>query len=49
MPARASLVPEAEREALWERHIAALPWFAGYPDQAKRVIPLVRLTPVATS
>jgi len=42
-PATATLVPEAERPALWERHIEALPHFAGYPEQAKRVIPLVRI------
>ena len=41
--ATATLVPEAEREALWERHVAALPHFASYPDQVKRVIPLVRI------
>ena len=41
--AKAELVPEDEREALWERHVAALPHFAGYPDQANRVIPLVRI------
>ena len=43
-PARASIVPEPEREALWERHVAALPHFAAYPEQARRPIPLVRIT-----
>ena len=32
-----------ERDRLWDQHVAALPWFAGYPDQTGRVIPMVRL------
>jgi deazaflavin-dependent oxidoreductase (nitroreductase family) len=43
--ARASIVDASERTQLWERHIAALPHFAAYPEQTGRVIPLVRLTP----
>jgi len=33
-----------ERDRLWEQHVKTLPWFADYPEQAKRVIPMVRLT-----
>src|SRR6476660_4707198 len=33
-----------ERDRLWEQHVKTLPWFADYPKQAKRVIPMVRLT-----
>jgi deazaflavin-dependent oxidoreductase (nitroreductase family) len=43
--ARASIVDASERAQLWERHVAALPHFAAYPEQTGRVIPLVRLTP----
>jgi deazaflavin-dependent oxidoreductase (nitroreductase family) len=44
--ARASVVVGAERTRLWDRHVAALPNFAQYPEQAQREIPIVRLTPV---
>lgn len=43
--AQASIVDGAERDRLWERHVAALPHFAAYPEQTGRVIPMVRLTP----
>ena len=36
-----------ERDRLWEDHVAQLPWFADYPAQTGRVIPMVRLTPRA--
>jgi deazaflavin-dependent oxidoreductase (nitroreductase family) len=45
-PARASFVDETERPSVWERHVAALPWFAAYPEQTGRDIPMVRLTPI---
>jgi deazaflavin-dependent oxidoreductase (nitroreductase family) len=32
-----------ERDRLWQQHVAALPHFAGYEEQAGRVIPMVRL------
>jgi deazaflavin-dependent oxidoreductase (nitroreductase family) len=35
-----------ERDRLWAQHVAALPWFAEYPAQTGRVIPMVRITPV---
>ena len=44
--ARATEVEGPERDRLWDDHVAALPWFADYPRQAGRVIPIVRLTPV---
>jgi deazaflavin-dependent oxidoreductase (nitroreductase family) len=44
--ARASVADSAERDRLWEQHVAALPKFAAYPEQTDRVIPMVRLTPV---
>jgi deazaflavin-dependent oxidoreductase (nitroreductase family) len=44
--ARASVADAADRDQLWEQHVAALPHFAAYPEQTGRVIPMVRLTPV---
>ncbi|MBA2381373.1 MAG: nitroreductase family deazaflavin-dependent oxidoreductase [Chloroflexi bacterium] len=41
-----TLVDGAERERLWNQHVAALPWFAAYTEQTGRVIPMIRLTPV---
>ncbi|MEA2609307.1 MAG: hypothetical protein QOJ75_1550 [Chloroflexota bacterium] len=46
VPARASIVREPDRTRLWDRHVAALPWFGPYPEQAGREIPVIRLTPV---
>ena len=45
--ARASVAEPAERDRLWERHVAALPKFVAYPEQSGRIIPMVRLTPIA--
>lgn len=45
-PARASVVAGTERARLWDQHVAALPNFAQYPEQAQREIPIVRLTPI---
>jgi deazaflavin-dependent oxidoreductase (nitroreductase family) len=36
---------DAERQRLWDQHVARLPWFAEYPEKADRVIPVIRLTP----
>jgi deazaflavin-dependent oxidoreductase (nitroreductase family) len=44
-PARATIANEADRSRLWDQHVAALPWFAAYPQQTGREIPMVRLTP----
>jgi deazaflavin-dependent oxidoreductase (nitroreductase family) len=46
LKARATIVDEAERSRLWDQHVAALPWFASYPEQTGRDIPMVRLTPI---
>lgn len=47
MVARATIVQGAERDRFWDAHVAALPWFADYPEKAGRVIPMVRLSPQA--
>lgn len=46
MTAEAAVAAPADREILWERHVARYPGFAEYPARAGRVIPMVRLTPV---
>jgi deazaflavin-dependent oxidoreductase (nitroreductase family) len=43
--ATVSVAEGADRDRLWAQHVAALPKFAAYPAQVKRVIPMVRLTP----
>lgn len=47
LDATATIVEAAERDRLWNDHVKALPWFADYPKQTGRVIPMVRLTPKA--
>jgi deazaflavin-dependent oxidoreductase (nitroreductase family) len=43
--ATASVVAGAERDRLWDQHVAQLPWFGKYPEQIRiRTIPIVRLT-----
>jgi deazaflavin-dependent oxidoreductase (nitroreductase family) len=44
--ARASVAEPADRDRLWERHVATLPKFAAYPEQTGRIIPMVRLRPI---
>jgi deazaflavin-dependent oxidoreductase (nitroreductase family) len=39
------VVDGAERDRLWDDHVSALPWFADYPAQVGRVIPMVRIRP----
>ena len=34
-----------ERDRLWDQHVERLPWFADYPSQSGRTIPMVRLAP----
>lgn len=41
-----AIIDGPERDRLWEQHVAALPHFAGYPEQTGRIIPMVRLTRV---
>lgn len=43
--ATASVADDADRDRLWEQHVATLPQFAAYPEQTGRVIPMVRITP----
>lgn len=45
--ARATEVEGADREQLWDRHVAERPEFADYPKKAGRVIPMARLTRIA--
>ena len=44
--ARASVAEGADRDKLWERHVARWPEFGEYPKKTNRVIPMARLTPV---
>ena len=44
--ARASVAKGADRDKLWERHIARWPEFGEYPKKTDRVIPIARLTRV---
>jgi deazaflavin-dependent oxidoreductase (nitroreductase family) len=36
-----------ERDRLWRSHVQALPWFGKYEETTERVIPIVRLRPIA--
>ena len=45
VPAIATVLDEADRQRLWDAHVAALPWFAEYPVRAGRLIPVIRLRP----
>ena len=45
--ANGSITGGADRDRLWDAHVAALPAFAEYPEKSGRVIPMVRLTPVS--
>jgi deazaflavin-dependent oxidoreductase (nitroreductase family) len=45
--ATATIAEGADREALWDRHVAEHPQFAEYPSKTDRVIPIARLTPLA--
>ena len=44
---RASTLPPEERRVWWRRAVAEWPDFTRYQQRTDRVIPLVRLTPVA--
>jgi deazaflavin-dependent oxidoreductase (nitroreductase family) len=43
--ATATIVEGDERDRLWDQHVEQLPWFADYPAQTGRLIPIVRLAP----
>jgi deazaflavin-dependent oxidoreductase (nitroreductase family) len=45
--ARATVAQGADRDLLWDRHVAARPEFGEYPAKTGgRVIPVIRLTPI---
>ena len=44
--ARATVAEGADRDALWDRHVAEHPQFAEYPSKTDRIIPIARLTPL---
>jgi deazaflavin-dependent oxidoreductase (nitroreductase family) len=44
--ARAKILPEPERTAVWNRVVAAMPGFADYQKKTTRVIPVVQLVRV---
>ncbi len=33
-----------ERDRLWDQHVRTLPWFADYPAQTGRLIPMARIS-----
>jgi deazaflavin-dependent oxidoreductase (nitroreductase family) len=41
--ARAKVVDDSEHARFWDRHVAAQPQFAEYPEKAGRVIPMITL------
>jgi deazaflavin-dependent oxidoreductase (nitroreductase family) len=43
--AAAAIAEGAERDRLWQQHLAVQPQLAAHAEQAGRVIPMVRLTP----
>ena len=46
--AQAVVATGADRDALWDRHVATYPAFGEYPAKTGgRVIPMIRLTPIA--
>ena len=44
--ARATVAEGADRDALWDRHVAEHTQFADYPSKTDRIIPIARLTPL---
>ncbi len=44
--AKATVAEGADRDALWDGHVAEHPGFAEYPSKTTRVIPIARLTPL---
>ena len=43
-PAKAEILADDERTAMWDRINAEAPWYAGYQQRTNREIPLIRLT-----
>ena len=46
--ATARVTDGAERDRLWDQHVAELPWFGAYPSKTDRIIAVIRLTPKAS-
>jgi deazaflavin-dependent oxidoreductase (nitroreductase family) len=44
--ARATVAEGADRDTLWDRHVAEHPQFAEYPSKTDRIIPIARLKPL---
>ncbi len=44
--ARATVAEGADRDTLWDRHVAEHPQFAEYPAKTDRIIPIARLKPL---
>jgi deazaflavin-dependent oxidoreductase (nitroreductase family) len=44
--ASATVAEGADRETLWDRHVAEFPGFAEYPAKTDRIIPIARLKPL---
>ena len=44
--ATATVAEGADRDRLWDQHVAEHPQFAEYPSKTDRVIPIARLTPL---
>ena len=44
--ARATVAVGADRDALWDRHVAEHAQFAEYPAKTSRIIPIARLKPI---
>jgi deazaflavin-dependent oxidoreductase (nitroreductase family) len=44
--ASATVAEGADRDALWDRHVAEHPQFAEYPSKTDRIIPIARLNPL---
>ncbi len=47
--ATATIARGGDRDRLWDRHVEATPRFAAYPEQTGRVIPIIRITPIAAN
>ena len=45
--ARATVAEGADRDTLWDRHVAEHPQFAAYPSKTDRIIPIARLKPLS--
>ena len=45
--ASATVAEGADRETLWDRHVAEFPGFAEYPSKTDRIIPIARLKPLS--